>query len=717
MALHPRRRSTRSLIALSAALTLIPLALLAYLSVHLATNAVEHNAESRVQSNAGLAVSIFGTGMTGLATSLSTFAEQSSVRAAVAAPSSNREGLRQLLLELKNEQRSTTSVFVATRKGRLVEMVPAAPALRGTDVTTSAWYRGVRSSGKPFVSSVYRSEAPGHPNAIAVAVPVSAALGADQTTVSGFLVATLDLGATQQFVDYFSSSLGVDLAITDQNGVLLARPGYEQKKLVSLKGDPGVATALQGGTTVREQSSEQGETLSAYAPIPGVGWTVAASVPKASVFSGIDRLRSTVVAVAGGLALILLAGLAFLARSLRQRERAEAAAETARAEAERANRAKSEFLSRMSHELRTPLNAILGFGQLLSMRELDDADKERVDQILKGGQHLLALINEVLDIARIESGKLALSLEPVQISDIVRDALDLVRPLANEQGIAIRVDSVNDHEFVTADRQRLSQVMLNLLSNAIKYNRPGGSVAIVVHRTDGDTVAVEISDTGVGMSASELRRLFRPFERLGADEAQVAGTGLGLVLSKGLVEAMGGRLSVESELGTGSTFRIELAATTSPLAGAEADGALSTSAKPRAAGDHRYTILYVEDNLSNLKLVQHILSQRTDIHLIPAMQGGLGLELAREHRPDLVLLDLHLPDMDGEEVLARLQAEPAFNGTPVVVLSADATQGRVQRLLDSGASAYLSKPIDIRQFIDVIDEHAPAATQLTPLTR
>jgi signal transduction histidine kinase/ActR/RegA family two-component response regulator len=711
MALHPRRRSSGSLVALAAALTLIPLALLAYLSVQLATNAVEDNAESRVQSNAALAVNLFGTGMSGYAKSLSSFASEPRIQAGVASPMTKRGELRQLLLELKNEQSdSIASVFVVTRQGRLVEMVPPAPALRGTDVTASAWYHGVRSAGKPYVSGAYRSERPGHPNAIAVAVPVRAEGG--KRAVIGFIVATMDLGGTQQFVDYFSSSLGIDMAITDQNGVLLARPGYKQRKLVSLKSDPGVAIALQGGTTVREQSSERGETLSAYAPVPGVGWTVAASVPKASAFSGIDRLRSTVLAVAGGLALILLAGLAFLARSLRQRDRAEAVAEAERVAAERANRAKSEFLSRMSHELRTPLNAVLGFGQLLSMRDLDDADRESVDQILKGGRHLLGLINEVLDIARIESGKLALSLEPVQISEIVREALDLVRPLADEQGIAIAVDSANGHEYVTADRQRLSQVLLNLLSNAIKYNRPDGSASIAVRRTDNDIVVVEVSDTGMGMSASELGRLFTPFERLRADETQVSGTGLGLALSKGLVEAMGGQLSVESEPDVGSTFRIELTATANPLDGAEADEGLSASVMPVAEGGRRYTILYIEDNLSNLKLVQHILGQRTDIHLIPAMQGGLGLELAREHRPDLVLLDLHLPDMHGEEVLARLQAEPAFNGTPVVVLSADATTGRVQRLLESGASAYLSKPIDVRQFIDVIDEHAPQVSVL-----
>jgi CheY-like chemotaxis protein len=378
--------------------------------------------------------------------------------------------------------------------------------------------------------------------------------------------------------------------------------------------------------------------------------------------------------------------------------------------AEDANRAKSEFLAKMSHELRTPLNAVLGFGQLLSMQDLDEAQHESVDQILKGGQHLLGLINEVLDIARIESGKLALSLEPVQVSEIVGEALDLVRPLAGEREIVLTSDVISPDTYVTADRQRLSQVLLNVLSNAIKYNRSAGSVRIAVPVRD-ERVSIEIADTGTGLSDEQLGRLFMPFERLGADAGPISGTGLGLALSKGLVEAMGGRLTATSELGSGSLFRVELAAAANPHADAEWDEAPAQAARPRG-GERRYTVLYIEDNLSNLKLVDRILEARDDIRLISAMQGGLGVELAREHRPDLVLLDLHLPDLQGDEVLARLQADPAFNGTPVIVLSADATKGRVERLLGAGAAAYLPKPIDVRRFIELIDEHAPAAETL-----
>jgi signal transduction histidine kinase/ActR/RegA family two-component response regulator len=700
-------RTTAGLVALCAALIFVPLGLLAYLSVHLATGAAEDNARAQVRSNAAMAVNIFQSSMTSFKSSLASFGARPQLRAAASGPTVDRAALRAQLLKLKKEQGTIATAFFVTRDGRLVEMAPVAPSLRGADLSQSDWYQGVRASGKPYMSAAYRSEAPGHANVIAVATPVRTGNGSGKKQLDGILVATFGLASTQQFVDYFSSSLQIDLALTDQRGVLLAAPGLKQGKLVSVKDDPGVATALSGGSSFNERASDRGDLLSAYAPMPGVGWTVAASVPKERAFAGIDNLRSTVLIVAGLLALVLLGGLALLARSLLERERAEAAADQARADAELANHAKSEFLSRMSHELRTPLNAVLGFGQLLSMRDLDEPERESVDQILKGGQHLLGLINEILDIARIESGKLALSLEPVQVSETVREALDLVRPLAAERDIEITVDLRAGDAHVIADRQRLSQVLLNLLSNAIKYNHARGSVRIGVDRASEETIRIEVADTGAGMSAEDLTRLFTPFERLGADERQISGTGLGLALSRGLVEAMGGVLGVESEPGIGSTFRIELAATESQLVTAEDAEEPVVAGEALRSGDRRYTILYVEDNLSNLKLVQRILGERPDIHLIAAMQGRLGLELAREHRPDLVLLDLHLPDIQGDEVLARLQADPAFNGTPVVVLSADATKGRVQRLLDDGANAYLSKPIDVKQFIDIVDEYAP----------
>jgi len=404
-----------------------------------------------------------------------------------------------------------------------------------------------------------------------------------------------------------------------------------------------------------------------------------------------------------------LVGFMGIASDLTERKRAEEEAEqahaeavAARAEAERANQAKSEFLSRMSHELRTPLNAILGFGQLLEMEGLDPSQDESVRHIMRGGRHLLDLINEILDISRIEAGTLAISLEPVRIGDAIADVLSLVRPLAEERSVTLRHElSELDDVHVSADRQRLKQVLLNLMSNAIKYNRVGGTASVELEDT-GARMRVLVRDEGAGIAPEHVERVFLPFDRLGAERGPVEGTGLGLALSKRLVDVMGGTLTVETAVGEGSTFAVELAVTDSPQAAARAKtppGArpiLDLPILPPAV------ILYVEDNVSNLRLAEQVLAGQEQVELISATNGRDGLDLARARIPDLVLLDLHLPDMGGTEVLERLQAGPATREVPVVVLSADATDGQVQRLLSKGARDYLTKPLDLERFFEVI---------------
>jgi PAS domain S-box-containing protein len=391
-----------------------------------------------------------------------------------------------------------------------------------------------------------------------------------------------------------------------------------------------------------------------------------------------------------------------LTEQIRERERAQEEARAAREEAERANLAKSEFLSRMSHELRTPLNSILGFSQLLEMNGLTAEQRENVEQILKGGRHLLELINEVLDISRIETGQLQLSLEPVAVDEVVREALDLIQPLAAVRGIALRTTGTGTPDrHVLADRQRLKQVLLNLVANAVKYNREGGAVSVSSRDVPGERHRIEVTDTGPGIRPEKMDLLFSPFERLGADQSSVEGTGLGLALSRHLVEAMGGTIGAESTPGEGSTFRVELGvaeAVTRPPEGIDAG---PSDTRPSQAGR---TLLYIEDNLSNVRLLERILAHRPEVELITAMQGGLGLDLARQHRPDLVLLDLHLPDVPGAEVLQRLRAAPETAGIPVVVISADATPGQIERWLADGAQAYLTKPLDVPRLLQVVDQ-------------
>ena len=382
------------------------------------------------------------------------------------------------------------------------------------------------------------------------------------------------------------------------------------------------------------------------------------------------------------------------------RKRAEAILRETQQAADRANQAKSEFLSRMSHELRTPLNAILGFAQLLEMDPLTPDQRESIARILHGGRHLLNLINEVLDISRIEAGHLRLSLEPVPLQETVREALDLIRPLADLRHITVRSD-VGQAEglHVKADRQRLRQVVLNLLSNAVKYNRESGSVTVTSTLTADGYAQVAVTDTGPGISSEKLARLFMPFDRLGAEQTGIEGTGLGLSLSKHLVEAMGGRLGVDSVVGQGSTFWVEMTVVPPPTG----ETALSHPAAP-ARSSTRHLLLYIEDNLSNLELIQKLLAARPEIKLLSAMQGRLGLDLARHHKPDLILLDLHLPDLGGEAVLLQLKAEPALRAIPVIILSADASQGQIERLRASGAHAYLTKPLNLKQLLALLSE-------------
>ncbi len=376
----------------------------------------------------------------------------------------------------------------------------------------------------------------------------------------------------------------------------------------------------------------------------------------------------------------------------------------AKQEAERANAAKSDFLSRMSHELRTPLNAILGFGQLMALQSREPATQDYVGEVLKAGQHLLQLINEVLDLARIESGKFNVLRESVALGPVLQDCLSLLRPQAQARGVQLPAAEQLPQAQVWADPVRLKQVLLNLLSNAIKYNRPQGAVGLsgrVVEDRHGTRLRLGVRDQGPGLSAEQLTRLFVPFERLEADRAAIEGTGIGLAIVKRLVELMEGRVGVDSEPGAGSEFWMELplapAAVALPL---PVMAAGSGAAAPAAAG---LSLLCIEDNPANLLLVESIVALRPGVALLKALDPQLGLDLARQHRPALVLLDINLPEMDGYEVLKRLRADPVTAGLQVVALSANAKPDDLARGHAAGFDDYLTKPLDVARLLALLD--------------
>jgi PAS domain S-box-containing protein len=380
--------------------------------------------------------------------------------------------------------------------------------------------------------------------------------------------------------------------------------------------------------------------------------------------------------------------------------------ERARSVAEKANLAKSDFLSSMSHELRTPLNAVLGFAQVLESGTPapTPAQKRSLDQILKAGWYLLELINEILDLARIESGRVTLSREPVSLGEVMRECQSMIEPQARLRGISMLFPRFDTPCFVLADRTRLKQVLINLLFNAIKYNRPDGTVVVEYTAAAPGSVRISVRDTGAGLDAQKLTQLFQPFNRLGKEAGAEEGTGIGLVVAKRMVELMGGTIGADSTVGTGTLFWIELTRCAQPALGdaeAESESAKSEQA-PAAPGAGARTLLYVEDNPANLQLVEALIARRPDLRMLSAGDGILGIELAREFLPDVILMDINLPGINGIEAMRILRADPATAHIPIMAISANAIPGDIKKGLEAGFFRYLTKPIVVNEFMDAL---------------
>ncbi|MDP3570566.1 MAG: PAS domain S-box protein [Archangium sp.] len=409
-----------------------------------------------------------------------------------------------------------------------------------------------------------------------------------------------------------------------------------------------------------------------------------------------------------------LQGVFAAARDVTERKRLDVVLESARRTADKANQAKSEFLSSMSHELRSPLNAILGFAQLMDsdVPPANASQKASIGQILHAGWYLLELINEILDLAVIESGKLSLSLEPVSLAEVMPECQAIVAQQAEKRGLTFTFPDFALPHFIQGDRVRLKQVLINLLSNAIKYNRPGGSI-VVSCRVIGERTRISVEDSGFGLNPEKLEQLFQPFNRLGQETTGEEGTGIGLVMSKLLVELMGGVIGVDSIVDQGSTFWFELNSAQAPSL--EIGAIIEASPLPRAASASvRRTVLYVEDNAANLKLVEQLVSRRPDLRLLTAVNGSLGVELARARNPDVILMDINLPGISGIQALKILQDDRSTAHIPVLAISANAMLADVKRGMEAGFFGYLTKPIKVNEFMDALNvalEHAAAHRQ------
>ncbi len=378
--------------------------------------------------------------------------------------------------------------------------------------------------------------------------------------------------------------------------------------------------------------------------------------------------------------------------------------ERARVAAGKANLAKSDFLTGMSHELRSPLNAILGFAQLINSDSPPPTASQiaSVDQILRAGWYLLELINEILDLAQIESGKLALSREPTSLAEVMLECQAMIEPQVQKRGIKMTFPQSRVPHFVDADRTRLKQVLINLLSNAIKYNQANGTVVVDCAITSPDRIRVSVRDTGAGLPPDMLLQLFQPFNRLGQERSMEEGTGIGLVMCKRLVELMGGVIGVESIVGLGSVFWFELNSATEPQL--EVDTAPAAIVQnPFQHGGALRTLLYVEDNPANLKLIEQLIARRPDIRLLTAIDGHLGIQIARANQPEVILMDINLPGISGIEALKILREDPATAHIPVLALSANAMPRDIEKGLQAGFFRYLTKPIKVNEFMDTLE--------------
>jgi signal transduction histidine kinase/DNA-binding response OmpR family regulator len=775
------RLSPGQLGAIFALVSVVPLALLTYFSVSLASDAVRREVEARVASTAATSAEVIRAEMQGLTELVTSYAERPSLVAALSDPARARDEralLRYHLQEL-HEQRGVYTTFLAKPDGTLIDIVPATPSIVGKDFSFRDWYKGVTRGRGPYVSEVYRTQATGRPLVVAAAALVRGERG----RVLGILVAAYSVSHLQRFSDDLAAAEDVKLKITDQRGALFASSGEKLRSQISRRGDPRVVAALRGRSGITELDTPDGRRLSAYEPIPFLGWTVTASVPANSAFTAVGKLRSTVLTIAGVLGVILLAALLLLVRVLRERRRAEddaarlaninravldaapdgiflvdregklalknaaldrlsddgpvqpganvyellleagdqmsdpaafrAAMQEIVADPEReavhdldrvdgkafrlytapvrepsgellgrvfvahdrtpereAERLKSELVATVSHELRTPLASVLGFAELLRHRAVDEATHRRyVDTIHSEAFRLTNLVNDFLDLQRIEEGHFTLALEPFDLDAVLREQIEIFAAQSKRHELDLQLP--DEPLTLLGERERIAQVIGNLVSNAIKYSPQGGSVRVRCARK-GDSVEVAVSDEGLGIPADQQHQLFMKFFRVDtSDTREIGGTGLGLALSREIIEAHGGRIGFESTEGEGSTFWFTL----------------PVPQKTNGQGPRR--ILVVEDDPAAAALLGDYLAE--DGYTFEfAASGEHALQRAIEDPPAVICLDVALAgELDGWDVLAKLKANDSTAQIPVIVCTGRNGRDRAAAL---GTADFITKP-------------------------
>ena len=670
--------------ALAVAGALVPLVVLATLTLTKSEAAVRHEVEARLRLTTSLSSALIAEQVGSIVSLIEGAAKRPRLVQALADGHPDRfdqAEIDQQLLALQEYRQGRTTSGLLDLDG-ILRGIPGAPELRGKDFSSRGYFKGVVATGGTYVSEAFVSAVQARPFVVSIATYVRAPATGGQALGPplGVLASSVELGEVQEIVDNVAAVQGVNLWIADQKGRLVAAPGGRPTALLPVASAPIDSVAEVAAGRLVDVGGE--ELLALRQQVLPLRWTVFAAVPRDQAYAGATSIRTTVLAIGGPLGVMVCAGIFLLLRTQRRQWRAEAHLALARDDAREASRQKSEFLANMSHELRTPLNAILGFSELMAGEQADGDNRtvpsDWIDHIRNGGRHLLVLINDVLDLSKVEAGHIELFPEPVDLCAAIDEAVAALGPLLRDRKLA--VTTTVPPLTIPTDRVRFRQILNNLLSNAIKFTPSGGQIFINAHRADAQ-IHVSVTDTGPGISLADQARVFTEFAQVGDVNLRTGGTGLGLPLARRLAQAHGGDLTLESEPGHGARFTLTLPATPHAEPGASPD--------PAATAYPCGGILVIEDDTTASLLLRTRL-ERAGYLVTVAATGEDGLAAARSCEPDLVLLDLALPGPDGRLVLQQLKDDPQLRHIPVAVINIDDDQ---QVGVALGAVDYFVKPV------------------------